>query len=141
GRALGLSYEVAVNLHNVGDVLVRLEDFARAYGAFQQSLALCDESGYERLGSHNRVFLAYLAGLKGGPEAEKAKLQGIRYAEANDYVWDVINGRYFLADMHRRMGKHDLARTEFEQIRDLARSSGHSLVAQECEAALRAIAS
>ncbi len=35
-RALGLTYEVAVNLHNLGDVLVRLGDFARAYGALQQ---------------------------------------------------------------------------------------------------------
>jgi len=141
GRALGLSYEVAVNLHNVGDVLVRLEDFARAYGAFQQSLALCDECGYERLANHNRMFLAYLAGVKGDPDAEKQLMQGIRYAEANDYVWDVINGRFILADMHRRLGRRELARTEFEQVRDLATSSGHLLVAQECEAGLRAIAS
>jgi serine/threonine protein kinase/tetratricopeptide (TPR) repeat protein len=141
GRALGLSYEVTVNLHNVGDALVRLNDFARAYGAFQQSLALCDECGYERLGNHNRMFLAYLAGLKGDPDAEKQLGQGIRYAEANDYIWDVINGRYLLADMHRRLGQHDVARAEFQHIRELALASGHTLVAQECDAALRALAS
>src|SRR6185312_9045233 len=32
-RSLGLTYEVAVNLHNLGDVLIRLDDYARAYGA------------------------------------------------------------------------------------------------------------
>ena len=77
---------------------------------------------------------------KGDPDAEKQLGQGIRYAEANDYVWDVINGRYLLAEMHRRLGQHDVARTEFQQIRELALSSGHSLVAQECDAALRALA-
>ena len=140
GRALGLSYEVAVNLHNVGDVLVKLEDFARAYGALQQSLALCDECGYERLGSHNRMFLAFLAGLKGDADGEKQLAQGIRYAEANDYTWDVINGRYLLAELHRRQGQREVARGEFERTRDLARSSGHSLVAEDCDAALKALA-
>src|SRR5947208_2852 len=51
-REAGLTYEVAVNLHNLGDILVRVNDLARAYGAIQQSLALCEESGYERLASH-----------------------------------------------------------------------------------------
>jgi eukaryotic-like serine/threonine-protein kinase len=70
-RNQGLSYEVTVNLHNLGDVLVRLNDFARAYGALQQSLALCEELGYERLGSHNKMFLAFLDAVAGDADAEK----------------------------------------------------------------------
>jgi hypothetical protein len=77
-RAMGLTYEVTVNLHNLGDVLVRLNDFARAYGAIQQSLALCDEGGYERLGSLNRMFLAYLDGIAGSnDEYERARALAI----------------------------------------------------------------
>jgi serine/threonine protein kinase/predicted ATPase len=140
-RSLGLTYEVAVNLHNVGDVLCRLEDHARAYGAIQQSTALCDESGFERLGSQNRMYLAYLAGLRGDKEAEQRLLVGIRYAQQNDYVWDVINGRWLLAELHRRTGKMQLAREEFALVRDLAKASGHVLAAEDCEEALAALAS
>ena len=136
-RAVGLTYEVGVNLHNVGDVLIRLDDHARAYGALQQSLALCDEFGFERLASHNRMLLAYLAGLKGDAEAEKLLSAGVRYAEANEFMWDVISGRYFLAQLAiKRGGDRDKAKKEIEALRDMARSAGHMLVAEDCEGAL-----
>ena len=64
-RGLGLSYEVAVNLHNLGEGLIRLSDFPRAYGAIRQSVALCDEFGFDRLASQNRMFLAFLDGVAG----------------------------------------------------------------------------
>jgi serine/threonine protein kinase/tetratricopeptide (TPR) repeat protein len=70
GRELGLTYEVMLNLHNLGVVLLYVEDLPRAYGAIRQSLALCEERGYERLTSYNRLILAYLDGLQGSPEAE-----------------------------------------------------------------------
>jgi tetratricopeptide (TPR) repeat protein len=140
-RAEGLSYEVAVNLHNLGDILVRLNDFARAYGALQQSLALCEELGYERLGSHNRMFLAFLDAVAGDKEAEKHLYQGIRYAEANDFTWDVISGRWLLAQLLHRKGEVDAARMEFQKLRELARKAGNRLVADDCDAALRAMAS
>src|SRR5262249_44561605 len=98
-RAAGLTYEAMINLHNLGDVLVRLNDFPRAYGAIQQSLALCDESGYERLGSLNRMFLAYLDGVAGRTDAEKLLEQGIAYADDNDFVWDVIQGEMMLGSL------------------------------------------
>ncbi len=140
-RALGLSYEVAVNLHNVGDTLLRLEDFARAYGALQQSLALCDEYAFDRLASHNQMLLAYLAGLKGDEAAEKQLVEGVRYAEANEFSWDVISGRYFLARlMQKRRGDDERARREFEELRTLALAKGHKLVVDDCEDALKTLA-
>jgi tetratricopeptide (TPR) repeat protein len=140
-RSEGLSYEVTVNLHNLGDILVRLNDFARAYGALQQSLALCEELGYERLGSHNRMFLAFLDAVAGDADAEKHLHQGIRYAEANDFTWDVIGGRWLLAQLLQRRGDYDAARLEFQKLRDLARKAGNRLVADDCDTALRAMAS
>jgi tetratricopeptide (TPR) repeat protein len=136
-RELGLHYEVAVNLHNLGDILVHLEDHARAYGAVKQSLALCDELGFDRLASHDRMFLAYLDGLKGDADADKVLLQGIRYAEANEFTWDVLGGRLMLAKLLEHRGDTDSARLEFQKLRDLARSAGNRLVADECVAALR----
>lgn len=138
-RDLGLQYEVAINLHNLADALVMLQDYPRAYGALKQSVALCDELGYERLASHNRMFLAFLDALAGDQDAERVLLQGIRYAEANDFTWDVLGGRQLLARLHMQRGESDAARLEYQKLRDLARAAGNRLIADDCTTALRAM--
>jgi tetratricopeptide (TPR) repeat protein len=138
-RELGLQYEVAINLHNLADVLLVLEDYPRAYGALKQSVALCDELGYDRLASHNRMYLAFLDALAGDLEAEKVLLQGIRYAEANDYTWDLLGGRHLLARLHAQRGEADAARLEYQKLRELARAAGNRLIADDCLTALRAM--
>lgn len=140
-RELGLQYEVAVNLHNLGDILLHLDDYARAYGAIKQSLALCDELGHDRLGSHNRMFLAFLDGLAGDADADRVLLQGIRYAEANEFTWDLLGGRLLLARLLEHRGDTDGARLEFQKLRDLARAAGNRLVADDCGTALRSMGS
>ena len=135
-RALGLTYEVAVNLHNLGDVLIRLEDYARAYGALQQSVALCDEYAFERLATHNRMLLAYLAGYKGDAEGDKQLDLGISYAEANEFWWDVISGRYLRAKLLQHRGKVEEAKRAFATLRDLARLNGHRMIVDDCDSAL-----
>jgi eukaryotic-like serine/threonine-protein kinase len=138
-RSLGLQYEVAINLHNLADVLIILEDYPRAYGALKQSVALCDELGYDRLASHNRMFLAYLDALAGDVEADKVLVQGIRYAEANDYTWDVLGGRQLLARLHTQRGEIDAARLEYQRLRALAKAAGNRLIADDCMTALQAM--
>ena len=140
-RDLGLSYEVAINLHNLGEFLVRLSDFPRAYGAIRQSVALCDESGFERLATQNRMFLAFLDGVAGDKDAETTLRTGIRYAEQNDFTWDAINGRWLLAQLFQRRGAGAVARAEFDRLRELARAAGNRLVVGDCDEALRALAS
>ena len=135
-RALGLTYEVAVNRHNLGDVLIRLDDDARAYGALQQSLALCEEYAFERLTQHNKMLLAYLAGCKGDVEGDRQLDQGIGYAEANEFWWDVISGRMLRARLLQRRGKHEEAKHAFHSLRALAKTNGHRMVVDECDAAL-----
>jgi serine/threonine protein kinase/tetratricopeptide (TPR) repeat protein len=138
-RELGLQYEVAINLHNLGDILVHLEDYARAYGAVKQSLALCDELGHDRLASHNRMFLAFLDGLAGDADADRVLWQGIRYAEANEFTWDVLGGRLLLAKLLESRGEMDAARLEYQKLRELARGAGNRLVADDCATALRSM--
>lgn len=138
-RELGLPYEVANNLHNLGDALISQGDHARAYGALKQSVALCDELGYERLASMNRMFLAYLDALAGDAEAERVLQQGIRYAESNDFTWDVLGGRQLLARLHVQRGDFDAARLEYQRLRDLARAAGNRLISEDCFAALRSL--
>jgi tetratricopeptide (TPR) repeat protein len=135
-RGLGLTYEVAVNLHNLGDVLIRLDDYARAYGALQQSLALCEEFNFDRLISHNRMLLGYLAAYKGDEVGTKQLEQGIAYAEANEFWWDVINGRLLRARLLQGRGNHEEAKHAFHSLRALAKTNGHRLVVDDCDAAL-----
>jgi tetratricopeptide (TPR) repeat protein len=137
GREAGLTYEVALNLHNLGDILVHLDDMPRAYGAIRQSLALCEEYGYERLANQNRMFLAFLDGIQGTVDGEPLLRQGIAYAESKDFTWDVIGGRLLLAKLLHRLGQVDGARAEYDKTRSLAATAGHRLVADECELALR----
>jgi serine/threonine protein kinase/tetratricopeptide (TPR) repeat protein len=136
-RTLGLTYEAAVNLHNLGDVLIELGDDARAYGALQQSVALCDEYGFERLSSHNRMLLAFLAGKKGDEKALEHLETGIRYAEANAYMWDVISGRALRGKLLQLRGRTAEAKAEFTSLLTLARENGHRMVVDDCEQALR----
>ncbi|HSO32935.1 MAG TPA: hypothetical protein VLT33_10465, partial [Labilithrix sp.] len=110
-----------------------------AYGAIKQSLALCDELGHDRLASHNRMFLAYLDGRAGDADAERVLLQGIRYAEANEFTWDVLGGRHLLAKLLEHRGATDGARLEYQKLRELARAAGNRLVADDCGAALKSM--
>ena len=64
-RASGLSYEVALALHNMGDALIWLGSFARSHVAFRESMSICEEYGYGRLAAHDRMYLAFLDAEKG----------------------------------------------------------------------------
>jgi tetratricopeptide (TPR) repeat protein len=136
-REMGLAYEVMINLHNLGDALVRLDDLPRAYGAIRQSLALCEESGPDRLANYNRMFLAFLDGIQGTVDGERLLRQGIAYAESKDFTWDVIGGRALLAKLLYGAGHLDDAREEYERTRTLAAAAGHRLVADDCETMLQ----
>ena len=87
------------------------------------------------------MFLAFLDALAGDAEAEKTLVQGIRYAEANEFTWDVIGGRSLLAQLLQRRGDIGGARLEFERLRAIARDAGNSMVEADCDSALRAMAS
>lgn len=136
-RTLGVGYEVAVNLHNLGDALLRTGDYPRAYATLQQSLVLCDESGFERLGNMNRMYLAYLDALAGEADGVERVRLGIRYAEQNGFVWDEIGGRSLLAQLYRREGDRDAAREAYASLATRARGAGNLLIAGDCDEALR----
>ncbi len=129
-----------LNLHNLGDILVHTGDLPRAYGAFRQSLALCEEAGYDRLANYNRMFLAYLDGVQGTVDGDKLLRQGIAYAESRDFVWDVIGGRLLLAHLLHRAGQVAAAKEEYDRTRALAVAAGQRLVVDECDTALRKMA-
>jgi hypothetical protein len=82
------------------------------------------------------MFLAFLDGLKGTPDAARLLRQGIAYAESKDYTWDVIGGRALLARLLHRDGLLEPAGEQYEKARALAVKAGHRLVADDCEEAM-----
>lgn len=127
-RASGLSYEVALALHNMGDALIWLGSFARSHVAFRESLSICDEYGYERLGAHDRMYLAFLDAEKGRGDATTTLRDLIAIAEARGYIWDVLDGRHLLGTLAFRQGDIDTARTELGLVRDMARDNHNQLL-------------
>jgi serine/threonine protein kinase/predicted ATPase len=141
-REIGLAHEVMLNLHNLGEILIHIGDLPRAYGAIQQSLALCDESGEQRYANYNRMLLAFLDGIRDHPdgESERKLRQGIAYATNEEFTWDVIGGRLLLANLLRKSGRFEAAVEEYEKTKQLAIDAGHRLVADDCEIALDELA-
>ena len=129
-RASGLSYEEALALHNMGDALVWLGDFARAHVAFRESLAVCEEYGYERLGPHDRMYLAFLDAEQGIGDATVTLRNLIAEAEAHGFIWDVLDGRHLLGTSAFRRGDMSTARNELEIVRDMARDNHNLLLEQ-----------
>jgi serine/threonine protein kinase/tetratricopeptide (TPR) repeat protein len=136
GRELGLTHVVLVNLYHLGEVLVRLGDLPRAYGAIRQSLALCEERGDERFANRNAMLLAYLDGLKDDGDSEQRIRTGIEYARSKGFTNDVIRGKLLLAHGLAREGRIATARDEYDTTRAMAVDAGQRLVADDCETAL-----
>jgi hypothetical protein len=85
------------------------------------------------------MFLAFLDALAGDADAEKTLVPGIRYADTNDFTWDLIGGRALLAQLMRRRGDIAAARAEYQTLLKLARDAGNALVAEDAEIALAAM--
>ena len=139
GRAIGIAHEVAENLFHLGDSLIRIGDHPRAYGALKQSLAACDEHGFDRLGNQARMALGFLDALAGDKEAERALTHGIAYAEANAYSWDTLSGRRLLIELYVRSASLQHAEKEIAKQRSLAQETGGRMFAEDADEALRAL--
>jgi len=127
-RTVGLSYEAALGLHNLGDSLLWLEDFARSHVAFQQSLTIAEQYGFARLAQHDRMYLTYLDGRQGSDEAYGALRELVREADEKGLTWDALNGRFLLGALAFRRDDTDVARRELERVRILARECQSQLL-------------
>jgi len=133
-QTVGLSYEVALGLHNQGDSLLWLEDYARSHAAFQRSLAITEQYGYARLARHNRMYLTYLDGLQGMDEGYDTLRVLVREADDKGLTWDALNGRFLLGVLAYRRGDAEVARRDLDRVRILARECrSHLLEQTACE--------
>jgi hypothetical protein len=86
------------------------------------------------------MFLAFLDALRGAEDAPRQIEAALGYAEVNDFTWDVISGRWLLAQLKERAGDREGAVQAYERLRAVAKASGHGLAAADCDAALARLA-
>ncbi len=139
GRAAGLMHEIAVNLHNQGDSLMRLGELPRAYATLQASLAVAEEMGSERLVNLDRLMLAYLDALNGSDAAFDVLGERLAQAEAQRWTWDVASGRYLLGKLLAQRGDSAGARRELGIARQMGESTDNKLVVEDCDRELAAL--
>lgn len=139
GREAGLSHEVAVNLHNQGDSLMRLGELPRAYAALQKSLEVAEVIGSDRMVNLNRIMLAYLDAANGSNVARRVLGERLAAAEAQRWTWDAITGRYLLGKLLAEQGDALGARRELTLARRLAEDSKNRLLSEDCRMQLEAL--
>ncbi|MCA9628185.1 MAG: hypothetical protein KC766_10990, partial [Myxococcales bacterium] len=139
GREAGLSHEVAVNLHNQGDSLMRLGELPRAYAALQKSLEVAEVIGSDRMVNLNRIMLAYLDAANGSNVARRVLGERLAAAEAQRWTWDAITGRYLLGKLLAEQGDVLGARRELTLARRLAEDSKNRLLSEDCRMQLEAL--
>lgn len=135
-RGAGLLYETAINLHNLGDCRLRSGDNAAAYAALQQSLALADEGGHERLALINRAPIFYLDALSGNADAKRKLADITKWTQQRGYPWDELNARYLLGLLHLAQGEKGAAIEELERGRAIADQLSLRTLVQDCDEAL-----
>ncbi len=130
-RAANLRYDIAANLHNLGEAARRLGDLPRAYAALTESLEVARAAGSERLVSLNRIHLAFLDGMSGVSGAETLLRDLVRYSNAHGYWTDALEGRYLLGTLLKHLGATADAKRELEEVVALAAAKGNRLVGED----------
>ncbi len=132
-RAARLNYEVALNLHNQAESLLRLGQLPRAYATLQRSTVVAQQCGSERMVNHNRMLLDYLDALNGAEGALRDLGERLAFAEQNRWTWDVVSGRHLLGKLLRLAGDPTGARRELGEARRIALSTNNQLVVDDCD--------
>jgi len=135
-REAGLTHEAAINLHNLGDCRVRLGDNPGAYAALQQSLALAEEGGHDRLAAINRAAIAFLDGLAGDQTAKRRLNDIVAWSHQRGYTWDELNARYWIGLLTLQQGDKAAAIEDLNRARTLAEQLSMRAVVADCDEAL-----
>lgn len=139
-KEYGFDYEAAVNAHNMGEAHLRLGDYKKAFASLRYSYEMARDHGWETLQWANMRVLGFIDATRfGSKEGRQHVLQSNAFAEEHGYVWDLIQGRYYLAIIDQQRGDDDSARAGLREILRLAADHGHSDYVRAVERALRAL--
>ncbi len=139
-KEYGFDYEAAVNAHNIGETLMRLGDYKKAFASLRYSYEMSRDHGWETLQWANMRVLGFIDATRfGSKEGREHVVQSNEFAESHGFVWDLIQGRYYLAIVDQQRGDEDGARAALREILRLAADHGHSDYVRAAEKALRAL--
>lgn len=139
-KEYGFPYEAAVNAHNMGEALLRLGDYKKAFASLRYSYEMARDHGWETLQWANMRVLGFIDATRfGSREGREHVVQSNDFAESRGLVWDLIQGRYYLAIIDQQRGDDDGARAALREILRLAADHGHSDYVRAAEKALRAL--
>lgn len=139
-KEYGFAYEAAVNAHNMGEGYLRLGDYKRAFSSLRYSYEMARDHGYQKLQWANMRVLGFIDATRfGSKEGRTHVVQANDYAELHGYIWDLIQGRYYLAIIDQGRGDDESARTALRGILRLAADHGHTDYVNAAEKGLRAL--
>ncbi|MEQ9081192.1 MAG: protein kinase [Sandaracinaceae bacterium] len=139
-KEYGLTYEAAVNAHNLGEAHLRLGDYKRAFASLRYSYEVARDHGWEKLQWSNMRVLGFIDATRfGSKEGREHVVRANEFAERHGFVWDLIQGRYYLAIVDQGRGDDDAARGGLRDILRLAAEHGFSDYVKAAEKALRAL--
>ena len=138
----GLDYRLGavINLHNIGDVHMRLGDDARAWAAFKKSHELAIASGFEHGEVMNEAYLAFLEGQQGQGDPEERLLAVLGRADRIGQNETRVNARWFLGKHRMGQGDAEGARNVWEEGLAVAVDLDSPQLARELRVALESLA-
>ncbi|AKF06840.1 serine/threonine-protein kinase PknK [Sandaracinus amylolyticus] len=141
-KEYGFTYEAAVNAHNVGEAHLRLGDYKRAFASLRYSYELARDHGYESLMMGDMRILGFIDAMRfGSEEGRRHVVDANDFADARGLVWDLVQGRYYLAMIDQARGEPEEARAALREVLRLAAEHGHADYMQAAERALIALES
>ncbi|HJL19646.1 MAG TPA: protein kinase [Sandaracinaceae bacterium LLY-WYZ-13_1] len=139
-KEYGFPYEQAVNAHNMGEAYLRMGDYKRAFASLRFSYEMSRDHGWSKLQWANMRVLGFIDATRfGSKEGRTHVIQANEFAEAHGFVWDLIQGRYYLAVIDQQRGDDEPARSGLRDILRLAAEHGHRDYVRAAEKALKAL--
>ncbi len=129
----GIGYRVGtiVNHHNIGDSHLRLEEPARAYASFSESMRLALDSDWVPGVTMNALFLGYLDAERGDESGLERLAEAIRTARRTRDLSLAATGQWLQARWYARHGQRDEAEAAFARAIDTAAQAGDSGLERE----------
>jgi tetratricopeptide (TPR) repeat protein len=133
-------YEMAVNSHNIGDIQVRRGNFKKAFTSLHYSHEVSREHGFAKLEMFNMSLLGYIDAVRFGRAEGLEKIRdGIRFAQDKQYIWDLVQGKYFLGRAYFELERYEEARQALQEAIHLGKTSGNIMYVEDSELLLRQI--
>jgi tetratricopeptide (TPR) repeat protein/tRNA A-37 threonylcarbamoyl transferase component Bud32 len=136
-KEYGFTYEAAVNAHNIGDAQLRLGDYKRAFASLRYSYEIARDHGYESLMWCNMRILGFIDAMRfGSDEGRRRVVEAIQFADARGMVWDLVQGKFYLAMIDQARGELEESRAALREVLRLAAEHGHADYVEAAERGL-----